>query len=105
MNLYVGNLDYDTTEDELRQAFAEYGQIESVKIIKDRDTFKSRGFGFVEIPNKGDAERAIEELHGSVLGSKEITVNEARPKSNRNNSGGFGGRGNRSGGAGNRRSW
>ena len=87
MNLYVGNLDYDTTEDELRQAFSAYGQISSVKIIKDRDTFRSRGFGFVEIPNKTQAMEAIEELHGSQLGNNTITVNEARPKNNQSRSG------------------
>ena len=105
MNLYVGNLDYETTEDELRQAFSEYGQITSVKIIKDRDTFQSRGFGFVEIPNKSDALRAIEELNGSEVGRNEIIVNEAKPKTNRGNSGGFNNRRSNSGGYGNRRSW
>ena len=87
MNLYVGNLDYDTTEDDLRQAFAAYGQISSVKIIKDRDTFRSRGFGFVEIPNKAQAMQAIEELNGSQLGNNAITVNEAKPKNNQSKSG------------------
>ena len=87
MNLYVGNLDYDTTEDELRQTFAAYGQVSSVKIIKDRDTFRSRGFGFVEIANKAQAMQAIEELNGSQLGNNTITVNEAKPKNNQSGSG------------------
>ena len=85
MNLYIGNLDYATTEDELRQAFAAYGQISSVKIIKDRDTFRSRGFGFVEIPNKAQAMQAIEGLNGSQLGDNIIAVNEAKPKKNWSN--------------------
>ena len=86
MNLYIGNLDYDTTEDELRQAFASYGQVSSVKIIKDRDTFRSRGFGFVEIPNKAQALEAIEALNGSQIGNNTIVVNEAKPKDNQSRS-------------------
>ena len=95
MNLYIGNLDYDTTEEELRQIFAEYGQISSIKIIKDRDTFRSRGFGFVEIPNDAQAKRAIEELHGTEIGKNVIVVNEAKPKNDRS----------KPGMSGSRRSW
>lgn len=108
MNLYVGNLDYETTEDDLRDVFAEFGEITSVKIIKDRETYRSRGFGFVEMPSKDDALRAIEETHGTMLGRNEIVVNEAKPKNNnRGNSGGFNNRKSNSGGygGGNRRSW
>lgn len=89
MNIYVGNLAPDTTEDELRQAFAEYGQVVSAKIIKDRYTFESRGFGFVEIPNKAQATEAMEKLNGAELGGNILRVNEARPR--REQGGGRGG--------------
>ncbi len=89
MNIYVGNLAPDTTEDELRQAFAEYGQVVSAKIIKDRYTFESRGFGFVEIPNKAQAQEAIDKLNGTDLRGNILRVNEARPR--REQGGGRGG--------------
>ncbi len=89
MNIYVGNLAPDTTEDELRQAFAEYGQVVSAKIIKDRYTFESRGFGFVEIPNKAQATEAIDKLNGTELRGNILRVNEARPR--REQGGGRGG--------------
>lgn len=91
MNIYVGNLAPDTTEDELRQAFAEYGQVVSAKIIKDRYTFESRGFGFVEIPNKAQATEAMEKLNGAELGGNILRVNEARPRREQGRGGGFGG--------------
>jgi len=90
MNIYVGNLAPDTTEDELRQAFAEYGQVVSAKIIKDRYTFESRGFGFVEIPNKAQATEAMEKLNGAELGGNILRVNEARPRREQGRGGGFG---------------
>ncbi len=89
MNIYVGNLAPDTTEDELRQAFAEHGQVVSAKIIKDRYTFESRGFGFVEIPNKAQATEAIDKLNGTELRGNILRVNEARPR--REQGGGRGG--------------
>ena len=88
MNIYVGNLAPDTTEDELRQAFAEYGQVVSAKIIKDRYTFESRGFGFVEIPNKAQATEAMEKLNGAELGGNILRVNEARPRREQGRGGG-----------------
>ena len=97
MNIYVGNLAPDTTEDELRQAFAEYGQVVSAKIIKDRYTFESRGFGFVEIPNKAQAQDAIDKLNGTELRGNILRVNEARARREQG-----GGRG---GGRGGDRSW
>ena len=90
MNIYVGNLAPDTTEDELRQAFAEHGQVVSAKIIKDRYTFESRGFGFVEIPNKAQATEAMEKLNGAELGGNILRVNEARPRREQGRGGGFG---------------
>ncbi len=92
MNIYVGNLAPDTTEDELRQAFAEHGQVVSAKIIKDRYTFESRGFGFVEIPNKAQATEAIDKLNGAELGGSILRVNEAKPRrEGGGRGGGFGG--------------
>src|SRR5215469_16044146 len=99
-NIYVGNLDFNVSEDELRQAFAAYGQVDNVTILKDRDTGQPRGFGFVEMANDEEAEKAINGMNGAQLGSRALNVNEARPKVNKG-SGGFGGRGgNRQGGRG-----
>ncbi len=80
MNIYVGNLSLATTEEDLRKAFDEFGQVESVNIIKDKFTGKSRGFGFVELPDSEQAQEAIAGLNGSELGGNILTVNEARPK-------------------------
>jgi len=95
VNIYVGNLSHQTTEDDLRQAFEAFGQVESVNIIKDRFSGESRGFGFVEIPSKQEAQKAIEEMNGKDLMGRAVNVNEARPKTNRRDSrggrGGFGG--------------
>lgn len=90
-NIYVGNLDFKVTEDELRQAFGAYGQVDNVTILKDRDTGQPRGFGFVEMANDEEAERAIQGMNGAQLGSRALNVNEARPREARG--GGFGGRG------------
>lgn len=84
--LYVGNLPFQTTEDELNELFAQVGPVESVRIITDRDTGRSRGFGFVEMGDD-DAEKAISQFNGSELNGRPLTVNEARPQTNR---GGFG---------------
>lgn len=82
-NLYVGNLPHSTTETDLRNAFAVYGQVDSVNIITDRDTGRARGFAFVEMGDSGSAEKAIAGLNGSDLGGRTIQVNEARPKTER----------------------
>src|SRR5512143_849783 len=90
--LYVGNLSYSTTEDELRTLFAEAGTVASVALIKDRDTGQSKGFAFVEMSNQVEAEKAISMLNGKMLGAREIKVSMAKPRDDR---GGFGGRGGR----------
>jgi RNA recognition motif-containing protein len=96
-NIFVGNLSFNTSEDELRQIFEPYGQVERVSILTDRDTGRSRGFGFVEMENAEEGEKAIAGLNGSQVGGRTINVNEARPKAERA-SGGGGGRGERGGG-------
>ena len=99
MNIYVGNLSRQTTEDDLRQAFETFGQVESVNIIKDRFSGESRGFGFVAMPSKQEAQKAIEEMNGKDLMGRAVNVNEARPRTeNRGGRGGYGGgRGGRNG--------
>ena len=97
-NIFVGNLSFNTNEDELRQAFEAYGQVERVSILTDRDTGRSRGFGFVEMNSNEDGEKAIAALNGAQLGGRTINVNEARPKAER--AGGGGGRGGDRGGRG-----
>jgi len=97
MNIYVGNLSRDVTEDDLRQAFEAFGQVNSATVIKDRFSGESRGFGFVEIPSKNEAQTAITEMNGKDLKGRTINVNEARPKTDRGGGGrrrgGFGGGG------------
>lgn len=83
MNIYVGNLSYSLTEDELREAFAEHGEVSSAKILSDRETGRSRGFGFVEMPNQSEGEAAVTQLNGKDLGGRALRVNEARPRENR----------------------
>ena len=104
MNIYVGNLSHTTTEDDLRQAFEAFGQVESANIIKDKFSGESRGFGFVDMPSKQEAQKAIEEMNGKDLMGRAVNVNEARPKTNRRDSrggrGGFGGGGRGGGGRG-----
>ncbi|WLQ12699.1 RNA-binding protein [Hahella aquimaris] len=80
MNIYVGNLSYQVTEDDLREVFAAYGDISSVNIIRDRDTGQSKGFGFVEMSDHGQAEEAIQKLNESNLKGRNMKVNEARPR-------------------------
>ncbi len=99
-NIYVGNLDFNVSEDELRQAFSAYGQVDNVTILKDRDTGQPRGFGFVEMSNDEEADKAINGMNGAQLGSRAINVNEARPKVARAGGGGGGGGFNRGGGGG-----
>jgi len=81
MNIYVGNLSFDVTEEELRQAFEPYGQVESATIVKDKFSGQSRGFGFVEMPTKAEAMSAISGLNGKDLNGRTLNVNEARPRS------------------------
>ena len=83
MNIYVGNLSYSLTESELRDAFAEFGDVSSVNILTDRETGRARGFGFVEMPIQGEAEAAIAQLNGKDLGGRALRVNEARPRERR----------------------
>ena len=88
----MGNLSFNTSEDELRQLFEAYGQVDRVSIMTDRDTGRSRGFGFVEMTNAEDGEKAIAALNGSQLGGRTLNVNEARPKNDRGDRGDRGGR-------------
>jgi RNA recognition motif-containing protein len=100
--IYVGNLSFQTTEDDLSALFEQIGQVESVNIITDRDTGRSKGFGFVEMSD-ADAEKAIARLNGTEVGGRSLTVNEARPREDRGGRGGpSGGRGRSGGGGGGR---
>lgn len=83
MNIYVGNLSYTLSESELRDAFAEFGEVSSAKVLMDRETGRSRGFGFVEMPNQGEGEAAVAQLNGKELDGRALRVNEARPKERR----------------------
>jgi RNA recognition motif-containing protein len=80
MNIYVGNLDYKVNEDDLKGLFESYGTVSSAKLIIDKYNGRSKGFGFVEMENDDEAKKAIEELDGTTLQSRQVTVNEARPK-------------------------
>ncbi len=83
MKIYVGNLSFNTSDDELRAAFAAYGEVISAQVITDRETRRSRGFGFVEIADDAAAQEAIRSLNGSDLDGRSLTVNEARPRRER----------------------
>ncbi len=97
-NIYVGNLAFSTTEEELRALFEPYGPVDKVSLVRDRDTGQPRGFGFVELGNDEQAEKAIAALNGQNVGGRNINVNEARPKTERAGGGrGFGGGGGRGG--------
>jgi RNA recognition motif-containing protein len=96
--LYVGNLSYTTTEDELRELFTQVGEVVSVALIKDRDTGRSKGFAFVEMSSQADAQKAISRFNAYHLGERELTVNLARPREERGGGGGSGGRFSRGGG-------
>jgi len=103
-NIFVGNLSFNTNEDELRQLFESYGQVDRVSILTDRETGRSRGFGFVEMSSNEDGEKAIAALNGAQVGGRTINVNEARPKAERVGSGG-GGRERSHGGGARRDRW
>ncbi len=121
MNIYVGNLSFDVKEDDLRQAFEAFGKVDSATIIMDKFSGESRGFGFVEMPSKDEAQAAINEMNGKDLKGRALNVNEARPKTEggggrggprrggggggRGGRGGFGGGGGGFGGGGGRRSY
>jgi RNA recognition motif-containing protein len=96
--LYVGNLSYNIRDEDLQQAFAQYGGVSSAKVMMDRDTGRSKGFGFVEMSSDAEAQAAINGMNGQALDGRAIVVNEARPREER--PGGFGGGGGRSGGGG-----
>ena len=106
MNIYVSNLSFSTTSESLQELFAEYGEVTSVKIITDRETGRSRGFGFVEMSDDNEGQKAIDELNDTDFEGKTITVNVARPREDRSSGGGYnkrsGGGFNRGGGGYNR---
>ncbi len=95
MKIYVGNLAYRTTEDDLREEFEKYGAVNQVDIITDRESGRSKGFGFVEMLDNDEANKAIEALDGATVGERTLKVNEARPKTPRPGGGGYGGGGGR----------
>ena len=102
-NIFVGNLDFNTSEDDLRQMFQAHGQVDRVSIMTDRDTGRSRGFGFVEMSSSEEGDKAIAAINGTQLGGRTLNVNEARPKAERTGGGGRdrgGDRGGRGGGGG-----
>ncbi len=92
-NIYVGNLTYDATEDQIRELFEPFGAVDRVSIVTDRDTGQSRGFAFVEMTDDDAATKAMEALNGTKIGGRNLNINEARPKENRPRGGGGGGRG------------
>lgn len=89
MNIYVGNLHYNLGDEDLKQVFEEYGEVVSSKIIKDRETGRSKGFGFIEMSEDSQANEAIEELNGAELMGRTMRVNESKPRTNNNRGGGF----------------
>jgi RNA recognition motif-containing protein len=104
MNIYIGNLSYEVTEEDLKQAFEAFGEVESVKIIQDKYTNRSKGFGFVEMPDNANAQSAINDLNDTELKGRTLKVNEARPRSeSRSGRGGYGGGGRGGGQGGGRR--
>lgn len=105
MNIFVGNISYQTTEDDLQAAFSQFGTVDRVQLIRDRDTGQPRGFAFVEMANSEEAQKAISALNGRELNGRSMNVNEARPREERGGGGGRsfgGGGGNRGGGGGGR---
>ena len=107
MNIYVANIPFKASDDELRELFEQHGEVSSAKIILDKETNRSRGFGFVEMPDDNAAKQAINELNGFSFIGKELAVSEARPKTDAPRGGGFGNRsgGNRGGGGGYNKKW
>ena len=103
--LYVGNLSYSTSDDDLQQQFSRYGQVSSAKVMMDRDNGRSKGFGFVEMGSASEAQSAIQGLHGQTLDGRSLVVNLARPREERPASRGFGGGGNGGGYRGGRNSY
>ena len=101
-NIYVGNLSFDASEDQVRSLFEAYGAVDKVNIVTDRDTGQPRGFAFVEMMDDDAANKAIEALNGTNLGGRNLNINEARPKTARPRGGGGGGRGGYGGGGGGR---
>jgi RNA recognition motif-containing protein len=97
MKLYVGNLSFDTTNQDLNEIFAPFGTVQSSNVIEDRETGRARGFAFVEMSSKEEGEAAINGLNGTEIGGRQIKVNEAKPRENRGFGGGGGGRGGRGG--------
>jgi RNA recognition motif-containing protein len=91
MNIFVGNLSFQTTQDDLHAAFAQYGAVDRVNIVTDRDSGQSRGFAFVEMPDRSAAEQAISQLNGAEMNGRTLNVNEARPKPQGGSGGGYGG--------------
>ena len=105
IKLYVGNLSFNTSSEDLRELFSAAGTVESASVVEDRDTGRSRGFGFVEMASREEGEAAIAQFNGKEFGGRNLTVNEARPREDRGGGGGrggFGGGGNRGGGGGGR---
>jgi RNA recognition motif-containing protein len=98
--LYVGNLAYQVGDAELEQLFSEFGTVDSVQVIQDRDTGRSKGFGFVEMSSEAEAQAAIQGLHDQEVNGRRLTVNEARPREPRSGGGGYGGGGRGRGGGG-----
>ncbi len=90
MNIYIGNLSYNVTDQDLQKLFEEYGKVERSNIISDRETGRSKGFGFIEMPEQSEGQKAIEELDGQDLDGRNIRVNEARPKEDKPRGGGGG---------------
>jgi RNA recognition motif-containing protein len=102
MNIYVGNLSFDASEEDLRKVFSEFGQVSSATIVKDKYSGQARGFGFVEMPERTEAQTAIENLNGKELLGRQMNVSEARPRTDRGGSKRQGGRKGRSGYGGSR---
>jgi cold-inducible RNA-binding protein len=100
VNIYVGNLAYETGDEDLRVAFSAFGEVTTATVVKDRETGKSRGFGFVEMPDAAAGKAAIDGLNGKDLQGRALKVNEARPQAERGGGGGGGGGGRRGGGGG-----
>ena len=102
MDIYVGNLPYTATDQELQQLFSQYGKVTSARVVMDRDTGRAKGFGFVEMPDRGEAEKAIQATNGQDMGGRALRVNESQPKPRTGGGGGGGYGGGRGGGGGGR---